>query len=140
VDFPLGTLRALDEQLSRLRGSRAMEFVFERIRQNSQIVLRDAPAAIRSEAVDALIVDQDRPTQIGENGNQSWPRLPREGRAPTRPTFSRPKLRSFDDRSNFGCGCAALGSMQAIVLRKVIFLWNLFITEPCRRWTAIGNR
>src|SRR5271165_5854284 len=58
LDFPSGTLRVLDERLSRLHGSQAMEFVFERIRQNSQIVLRDAPMAIRSERVDALIVDQ----------------------------------------------------------------------------------
>ena len=58
LDFPSGTLRILDEHLSRLHGSQAMEFVFERIRQNSQIVLRDAPRAIRSEPVDALIVDQ----------------------------------------------------------------------------------
>jgi len=58
LDFPSGTLRLLDEQLGRLHGSRAMEFIFERILQNSQIVLRDAPVAIRSEGVDALIVDQ----------------------------------------------------------------------------------
>src|SRR6516225_11363846 len=58
LDFPLSTLRALDGQLSRLHGSRAMEFVFERIYQNSQMVLRDAPIAVRSEGVDALIVDQ----------------------------------------------------------------------------------
>jgi len=58
LDFPLGTLRVLDRQLSRLHGSRATEFVFERIRQNSQMVLRDAPVAVRSERVDALIVDQ----------------------------------------------------------------------------------
>ena len=58
LDFPLGTLRALDGQLSRLHGSRAMEFVFERIYQNSQMVLRDAPIAVRSEGVEALIVDR----------------------------------------------------------------------------------
>lgn len=58
LDFPLGTLRVLDEQLSSLHGSRAMEFVFERIRQNSQMVLRDGPTAIGSERVDVLIVDQ----------------------------------------------------------------------------------
>jgi zeaxanthin glucosyltransferase len=58
LDFPLGTLRVLDEQLSSLHGSQAMEFVFERIRQNSQMVLRDGPMAIGSERVDALIVDQ----------------------------------------------------------------------------------
>jgi zeaxanthin glucosyltransferase len=58
LDFPLGTLRYLDEQLSSLHGSQAMEFVFERICQNSKIVLRDGPIAIGSERVDALIVDQ----------------------------------------------------------------------------------
>jgi zeaxanthin glucosyltransferase len=57
-DFPSGTLRVLDERLSRLHGSQAMEFIFKRIRQNSKIVLRDAPMAVRSERVDALIVDQ----------------------------------------------------------------------------------
>jgi zeaxanthin glucosyltransferase len=58
LDFPSGTLRVLDERLGRLHESQAMEFVFERMRQNSQMVLRDAPMAIRSERVDALIVDQ----------------------------------------------------------------------------------
>jgi zeaxanthin glucosyltransferase len=57
-DFPLGTLRVLDEKLSRLQGPEAMNFVFKRIRQNSQVVLRDAPRAIRSEQIEALIVDQ----------------------------------------------------------------------------------
>jgi zeaxanthin glucosyltransferase len=44
-DFPLGILGVLDEKLSRLQGREAMNFVFERIRQNSQVVLRDAPKA-----------------------------------------------------------------------------------------------
>jgi zeaxanthin glucosyltransferase len=57
-DFPLGTLRVLDERLSRLHGLQAMESVFDRIRQNSRIVLRDAPNAIRAEKVDVLLVDQ----------------------------------------------------------------------------------
>jgi zeaxanthin glucosyltransferase len=58
LDFQSGTLRVLDERLSRLHRSEAMECVFERMHQNSKIVLRDAPMAIRSERVDALIVDQ----------------------------------------------------------------------------------
>lgn len=58
LDFPPGTLRVLNQRLSRLHGSEAMEFVFERIRRNAKIVLRDAPAAIRSDGIDALIVDQ----------------------------------------------------------------------------------
>jgi MGT family glycosyltransferase len=58
LDFPPGTLRVLNERLSRLHGPEGMEFVFERIRRNAKIVLRDAPMAIRSEGVDALLVDQ----------------------------------------------------------------------------------
>jgi len=60
-DFLLGTLRVLDEKLSRLDGPEAMDFVFERIHRNSQIVLRDAPNAIRSQGIDAVIVDQAEP-------------------------------------------------------------------------------
>jgi zeaxanthin glucosyltransferase len=58
LDFPPGTLRVLNERLSRLHGSEATEFVFERIRRHVKIVLRDAPTAIRREGIDALIVDQ----------------------------------------------------------------------------------
>jgi zeaxanthin glucosyltransferase len=58
LDFPPGTLQALNERLSRLHGPEAMEFVFERIHRNAKIVLRDAPMRIRSEGIDALIVDQ----------------------------------------------------------------------------------
>ena len=47
LDFPLGSLRVLNERLSRLHGSEATEFVFERIRRNAKIVLRDAPMARR---------------------------------------------------------------------------------------------
>jgi zeaxanthin glucosyltransferase len=61
IDFPLATLRVLDEKLSRLHGLEALDFVFERIHRNSKIVLRDAPNAIRSEGIDALIVDQAEP-------------------------------------------------------------------------------
>jgi zeaxanthin glucosyltransferase len=57
-ELPLGTLRVLDDKLSRLQGPEAMNFVFERIRQNAQVVLRDASDAIRSEQIEALIVDQ----------------------------------------------------------------------------------
>jgi zeaxanthin glucosyltransferase len=47
LDFPPGSLRVLNERLSRLHGSEATEFVFERIRRNAKIVLRDAPMARR---------------------------------------------------------------------------------------------
>jgi zeaxanthin glucosyltransferase len=58
LDFPPGTLQVLNERLSRLHGPEAMEFVFERIHRNAKIVLRDASMRIRSEGIDALIVDQ----------------------------------------------------------------------------------
>jgi zeaxanthin glucosyltransferase len=58
LDFPSGTLRVLDERLSRLHGLEAMDSVFDRMRQNSRMVLRDAPNAILSEKIDALIVDR----------------------------------------------------------------------------------
>ncbi|PWT86907.1 MAG: MGT family glycosyltransferase [Acidobacteria bacterium] len=58
LDFTSGTLRGLNERLSRLHGAEATAFVFEWIRDNTKMVLRDAPAAIRREGIDALIVDQ----------------------------------------------------------------------------------
>jgi len=42
----------------RLQGMRALGFIFQRFCQNSAMVLRDAPNAIRSERIDALIVGQ----------------------------------------------------------------------------------
>jgi zeaxanthin glucosyltransferase len=57
-EFPLGSLRPLDQTLGRLQGMRALGFIFQRFCQNSAMVLRDAPNAIRSEQIDALIVDQ----------------------------------------------------------------------------------
>jgi zeaxanthin glucosyltransferase len=57
-EFPLGTLRPLDKTLGRLQGRKALNFIFQRFCQNSAMVLRDAPHAIRSERIDALIVDQ----------------------------------------------------------------------------------
>jgi len=57
-EFPLGSLRPLDQRLGRLRGMEALGLIFKRFGCNSEMILRDAPQAIRSESVDALIVDQ----------------------------------------------------------------------------------
>ena len=57
-EFPLGSLRLLDQTLGRLQGMKALGFIFCRYCQNSAMVLRDAPNAIRSEQIDVLIVDQ----------------------------------------------------------------------------------
>src|SRR5258707_765644 len=57
-DFPLGALRARDEELGRLKGLAAMRCALRGIGQKAMMLFRDAPAAIRDEGVDALIVDQ----------------------------------------------------------------------------------
>jgi zeaxanthin glucosyltransferase len=57
-DYPLGTLRKLDEQLSGLHGLAVFRFTIERIRNTASMVVRDAPEAIRRARVDAMIIDQ----------------------------------------------------------------------------------
>jgi len=57
-DFPLGALRARDEELGRLKGLAAMRCALRGIGQKAMMLFRDAPAAIRAEGVDSLIVDQ----------------------------------------------------------------------------------
>src|SRR5262245_18518024 len=57
-DFPLGSLRARDEEWGKLEGLAALRCGIRGMVIKSQMVLRDAPAAIRDEGVDALIVDQ----------------------------------------------------------------------------------
>jgi MGT family glycosyltransferase len=57
-DFPLGSLRARDEECGKLEGLAALRCGIRGMVMKSQTVLRDAPAAIRDEGVDALIVDQ----------------------------------------------------------------------------------
>jgi hypothetical protein len=57
-EFPSGSLRPLDQALGRLQGMKALNFIFQRFCQNSAMVLRDAPHALRAERIDALIGDQ----------------------------------------------------------------------------------
>src|SRR5262245_55114781 len=57
-DFPLGSLRARDEECGKLEGLAALRCGIRGMVMKSQMVLRDAPAAIRDEGVTALIVDQ----------------------------------------------------------------------------------
>jgi zeaxanthin glucosyltransferase len=57
-DFPLGALRARDEELGRLKGLAAMRCALRGIGQKAMMLFRDAPAAIRDAGVDSLIVDQ----------------------------------------------------------------------------------
>src|SRR5262249_52320932 len=52
------SLRARDEECGKLEGLAALRCGIRGMVMKSQMVLRDAPAAIRDEGVDALIVDQ----------------------------------------------------------------------------------
>jgi zeaxanthin glucosyltransferase len=57
-DFPPGALRARDEELGRLTGRAALRAGLRGIALKSMMLFRDAPAAIRDEGIDALLVDQ----------------------------------------------------------------------------------
>ena len=57
-DFPLGSLRARDEELGKLEGLAALRCGLRGIGLKAMMLFRDAPAAIRDEGIDALIVDQ----------------------------------------------------------------------------------
>src|SRR5262245_52552435 len=57
-NFPPGSLRARDEELGKLNGPAALRCALRCIRLKSMMLFRDAPAAIREEGIDALLVDQ----------------------------------------------------------------------------------
>ena len=57
-DFPPGALRARDEELGKLKGLAALRCGLRGIERKAMMLFRDAPAAIRDEGVDSLIVDQ----------------------------------------------------------------------------------
>jgi MGT family glycosyltransferase len=60
-DFPPGSLRARDEEVSQLKGLAALRCGLRGIRRKALMLFRDAPAAIRDEGIDALLVDQIEP-------------------------------------------------------------------------------
>ena len=60
-DHPLGSLPRSLAQLGRLHGLGALRFTIRAVAQTSVMVCRDAPAAIRSAGVEALLVDQMEP-------------------------------------------------------------------------------
>lgn len=57
-DYPVGTLRKLDEQLSELHGLAVFRFIVKRVKNTAIMLFRDAPEAIRKAQVDAMIIDQ----------------------------------------------------------------------------------
>jgi zeaxanthin glucosyltransferase len=61
-DFPAGTLRKLDDALSRLSGIAGLRFTARRAFMYSRMVLRDAPGAVRASGVETMIIDQAEPS------------------------------------------------------------------------------
>src|SRR5215470_1139565 len=57
-DFPPGSLRARDEEVGKLKGLAALRCALRGIERKALMLFRDAPAAIRDEGVDCLLVDQ----------------------------------------------------------------------------------
>jgi len=57
-DYPLGTLKQLDDKLSRLRGLETFRFTVERVRNHARMVLRDGSAAVKACGVEAMLVDE----------------------------------------------------------------------------------
>ena len=57
-DFQRGSLRARDEELGKLEGLAALRCGLRGIERKAMMLFRDAPAAIRDEGVDSLLVDQ----------------------------------------------------------------------------------
>jgi MGT family glycosyltransferase len=57
-DFPSGSLRARDEEVGKLEGRAALRCAMRGIEGKALMLFRDAPAAIRAEGVDSLLVDQ----------------------------------------------------------------------------------
>jgi MGT family glycosyltransferase len=58
VDYPLGTLRHLDEHLGRLKGLATFKFTVERVRKTARMILRDGPDAVRRSGAEVLLVDE----------------------------------------------------------------------------------
>jgi zeaxanthin glucosyltransferase len=61
TDHPIGSLGQSLAALGRLKGNAALRFTVRAVERTSEMVCRDAPAAIRSAGVDALLVDQMEP-------------------------------------------------------------------------------
>jgi UDP:flavonoid glycosyltransferase YjiC (YdhE family) len=57
-EFPLGALRARNEEASQLKGYAAIRYATRAMKRKIEMLFREAPAAIREEGVDCLLVDQ----------------------------------------------------------------------------------
>jgi zeaxanthin glucosyltransferase len=57
-EYPLGTLRKLDERLGELKGLATFKFTVDRVKNTARMILRDGPDAVRRSGVEALLVDE----------------------------------------------------------------------------------
>lgn len=57
-DLPLGSSRKMMDQLSRLQGQAALDFIISSLEYLVRFAFRDLPRIIREERVDALVLDQ----------------------------------------------------------------------------------
>ena len=60
-DHPPGSLPESLNQLAQLQGFGALQFTIRAISKTTEMICRDAPAAIRRAGIDALLVDQTEP-------------------------------------------------------------------------------
>jgi MGT family glycosyltransferase len=60
-DHPRGSLPVSLARLGQLQGLQAIRFTIDAVARTTEMVCRDAPAAIRRKGIDALIVDQMEP-------------------------------------------------------------------------------
>lgn len=61
TDHPPGSLAESLAGLAKLKGLAALRYTIDAVRKTTEMMLRDAPAVIRSEGIDALLVDQTEP-------------------------------------------------------------------------------
>ena len=60
-DHPLGSLAQSLSELAKRHGFAALRFTIDAVRKTTEMMCRDAPAALQSAGVDALLVDQTEP-------------------------------------------------------------------------------
>jgi zeaxanthin glucosyltransferase len=60
-DFPQGATKDLFTQLGKLNGLKALQHTIEWIANGTEMYLRDAPSAIKTAGIEALLVDQASP-------------------------------------------------------------------------------
>ncbi|MBS1805260.1 MAG: glycosyltransferase [Acidobacteria bacterium] len=58
LDYPAGTIAELDRRLGELKGLATFGFTVDRVKKTARMILRDGPAAVRAENIDALLVDE----------------------------------------------------------------------------------